>query len=113
MFKLQQVLALGWRKLHIKIKSNQQILRQHYGWGFNFLQSQPTQNIGYPQMAEHGRSREDEAEIRDIVKLSKLRSQHCAATALGEGFAQSREGLGLALRHAGSAVSPDLTPPSR
>lgn len=64
-------------------------------------------------MAEHGRSRENEAEIRDIAKLSKLSPQHCAATALGEGFAQSREGLGVALRRAGNAISTDLTPHSR
>lgn len=64
-------------------------------------------------MAEHGRSRENEAERRDIVQLSKLRSQHCAATALGEGLAQSRTELEVALRHAGNAVSTDLTPHSR
>lgn len=64
-------------------------------------------------MAEHGRNRENEAGIRDIVKLSKPRSQNCAATALGEGFAQSRKGLEVALRHAGNAVSTDLTPHSR
>lgn len=42
--------------------------------------------------------------------MSKSRSQQCVPTALGEGFAESRKGLEVALRHAGNALSTNLTP---